>query len=627
MERRLAPSEIPDTPGAYLFRDPHGEVLYVGKAKSLRKRLSSYFGRDLPIRTQAMVDAAASVEWIVTDGEVAALMMEYNLIKEHRPRFNIRLRDDKSYPYLAITRGEEWPRATVMRGRRRRDTQYFGPYANAYAIRQTLDLLLRTFPVRTCTNSKFRHQQAQGRPCLLFHIERCSGPCIGEVAPADYAAHVDGLAAFLGGDSEAVLARLRTGMEAASEALEYERAARLRDQAAAVEKALARQEVATLRKEDFDLLAVEEDDLEAALVVLTVRRGRVIGRLATVVDKVEEVATPELVGRLLAEVYGEDRPPPEVLVPVLPEGAEVWRAWLAARRGGRVDLRVPQRGAKRRLLATAAANAAEVFARHRLQRHGDHNARARALRSLQDALGLPEPPLRIECYDISTIQGSDTVGSMVVMEDGLPRRNQYRRFRVAGVAGQDDFAAVEEVLRRRLTAYLREREQPVEERGRFAYPPSLLLVDGGAGQVSRAVQVVDELGLSVPVAGLAKKMEEIYLPGQAEPLRLPRTEEALYLLQQVRDEAHRFAVGYHRTLRGRRMVGSALDAVPGVGPARRKALLRRFGSLVKMREAGVEELSRVVPAGVAAAVHSALHSPPRPSGDRRRAAGKDEEEG
>jgi excinuclease ABC subunit C len=626
MERRPAPSEIPDTPGAYLFRDRHGAVLYAGKAKSLRKRLASYFGRDLAARTQAMVDAADSVEWIVTDGEVAALMMEYNLIKEHRPRFNIRLRDDKSYPYLAITRGEEWPRATVMRGRRRRDTQYFGPYANAYAIRQTLDLLLRTFPVRTCTNSRFRRQEAEGRPCLLFHIERCSGPCIGAVAPEDYAAHLDGLAAFLGGDSEAVLARLRDDMGAASEALEYERAARLRDQAAAVEKALARQEVATLRKEDFDLLAVEEDDLEAALVVLTVRRGRVTGRLATVVDKVEDLAPPELVGRLLGEVYGEEPPPREVLVPVLPAEAEVVEAWLATRRGGRVALRVPQRGAKRRLLGTARANAAEVFARHRLERHGDHNARAKALRSLQEALGLPEPPLRIECYDISTIQGTDTVGSMVVMEDGMPKRNQYRRFHVRGVAGQDDFAAMEEVLRRRLSAYLREREQPVEERGRFAYPPSLLLVDGGVGQVSRAVQVVDALGLEIPVAGLAKRMEEVYLPGRPEPLRLPRGEEALYLLQQVRDEAHRFAVGYHRTLRGRRMVGSALDGVPGVGPARRRALLRRFGSLAKMREAGVEELRRVVPAAVAAAVHTALHTPPGASGERRPSAGPDEEE-
>ncbi|HSQ36824.1 MAG TPA: excinuclease ABC subunit UvrC [Acidimicrobiia bacterium] len=609
MERRPPASEIPDRPGAYLFRDRHGEVLYVGKARSLRKRLPAYFARDLAARTRAMVESAESVEWIVTDGEVAALMMEYNLIKEHRPRFNIRLRDDKSYPYLAITRGEEWPRATVMRGKRRRDTQYFGPYANAYAIRQTLDLLLRTFPVRTCSNSRFRRAQAEGRPCLLFHIGRCAGPCIGEVSAEGYAAHLAGLAAFLSGDGEETTARLRADMAAASEALEYERAARLRDQVASVEKALARQEVATLRKEDFDLFALEEDDLEVALVVLTVRRGRVTGRLATVVDKVEELAPPALVGRLLTEVYGEEVPPRTVLVQVLPEEPAVWEEWLATRRGGRVSLRVPQRGAKRRLLGTARDNAAEVFARHRLQRHGDHNARARALRSLQDALGLPEPPLRIEAYDISTIQGRDTVGAMVVMEDGLPRRNQYRHFRVRGVTGQDDFAALEEVLRRRLSAYLRERERPVEERGRFAYPPSLLLVDGGAGQVSRAVEVVGTLGLAIPVAGLAKRMEEVYLPGGPEPLRIPRGEEALYLLQQVRDEAHRFAVGHHRRLRGRRMVSSVLDAVPGVGPARRKALLRTFGSMARMRETELEELARVVPARVAAAVHAALHAP------------------
>jgi excinuclease ABC subunit C len=617
MEHRPPASEIPDRPGAYLFRDSHGEVLYVGKARSLRKRLAAYFGRDLPARTRAMVDGAETVEWIVTDGEVAALMMEYNLIKEHRPRFNIRLRDDKSYPYLAITRGEEWPRAVVVRGKRRPDTQYFGPYANAYAIRQTLDLLLRTFPVRTCRNPRLRRAQAEGRPCLLFHIERCSGPCIGQVTGEEYSAHLGGLAAFLAGNGEQTIGRLRTEMQAASEATEYERAARLRDQMTAVEKALARQEVATLRKEDFDLFALEEDDLEVALVVLTVRRGRVTGQLATVVDKVEELSPPALMGRLLGEVYGEEVPPRTVLVQLLPEDAPVWEEWLGSRRGGPVSLRVPQRGAKRRLLATARANAAEVFARHRLQRHGDHNARARALRSLQDALGLPEPPLRIEAYDISTIQGRDTVGSMVVMEDGLPRRNQYRRFRVREVAGQDDFAALEEVLRRRLSAYLREREQPVEERGRFAYPPSLLLVDGGAGQVSRAVQVVSALGLAIPVAGLAKRMEEIHLPGGTEPIRIPRGEEALYLLQQVRDEAHRFAVAYHRMLRGRRMVGSILDAVPGVGPARKKALLRKFGSMARMREAEVEELARVVPAGVAAAVHAALHAPPSGAGGER----------
>jgi len=618
MERRPPASEIPDRPGAYLFRDPHGEVLYVGKARSLRKRLAAYFGRDLPARTRAMVDAAETVEWIVTDGEVAALLMEYNLIKQHRPRFNIRLRDDKSYPYLAITRGEEWPRAAVVRGKRRADTQYFGPYANAYAIRQTLDLLLRTFPVRTCSNTRLRRAQAEGRPCLLFHIERCAGPCIGEVTAGEYAGLVAGLAAFLAGNGEETVARLRAEMQSASEATEYERAARLRDQISAVEKALARQEVATLRREDFDLFALEGDDLEAALVVLTVRRGRVTGRLAAVVDKVEELSAPELMGRLLGEVYSREVPPPQVLVPILPDDAPIWEEWLSGRRGGRVGLRVPQRGPKRRLLATARENAAEVFARHRLQRHGDHNARARALRSLQTALGLPEPPLRIEAYDISTISGRDTVGSMVVMEDGLPRRNQYRHFRVRGVVGQDDFAALEEVLRRRLTAYLRERELPTEERGRFAYPPSLLLVDGGAGQVSRAVQVVSSLDLPIPVAGLAKRMEEVYLPATTEPIRIPRGEEALYLLQQIRDEAHRFAVSYHRKLRGRRMVGSTLDGIPGVGPVRKKALLRRFGSMARMREADVEELAGVVPAGVAAAVHAALHAPPGTAGGERK---------
>jgi len=589
MRRRPPAAEIPDRPGAYLFRDEHGAVLYVGKAKSLRKRVSSYFTKDLPVRTRTMVEASDAVEWIVTENEVEALMVEYSLIQRHQPRFNIRFRDDKSYPYLAITVGEEWPR----------------------------DLLLRTFPVRTCSNAKFRRHAAQGLPCLLFHIERCSGPCVDEVTPGAYREHVEGLSEFLTGGSDAIVARLRSEMEEAAGALEFERAARLRDQVASVEKAMARQEVATPRREDFDLVAVESDDLEAAVVVLRVRSGRVTGRIATVLDVVEDTTAAGLISRTLSQLYGGERPPPEVLVQELPEDPVLWEAWLVARREGRVSLRVPKRGAKRRLMDTAAANAREVFARHRLRRHNDHNARARALRSLQETLGLPEPPLRIECYDISTIQGTDTVGSMVVMEDGIPRGSDYKRFRVRGVAGQDDFAAMEEVLRRRLTAYLREREQPVEERGKFAYPPSLLLVDGGAGQVSRAVKVVEELGLDIPVAGLAKRMEEVYLPGLPEPVRIPRGEEALYLLQRIRDEAHRFAVSYHRTLRGRRMVDSALDAVPGVGPVRKQALVRRFGSLKRIREAEVDELSEVVPAGVAARLYAALREPePRP-GDPR----------
>ena len=607
MVAKPAPAEIPESPGAYMFRDHHGAVLYAGKAKSLRSRVNSYFARELAPRTRAMVDAADTVEWIVTDTEVEALLLEYGLIQKHKPRFNIRLRDDKSYPYLAMTRSEEWPRATVMRGKRRRGNQYFGPYGHAYAIRQTLDLLLRTFPVRTCTNAKFGRHARAGRPCLLFHIERCSGPCVGEVTPEAYQVHVDGLADFLNGRSEEIVDSLRKEMQEASAALEYERAARVRDRLGAVERAMAKQEIASTTKEDFDLLAIEEDDLEASLVVLSVRNGRVTGRIASIVDKVEEVTTPELIGRMLRELYGDDRPPGEVLVQGLPDEPKVWEEWLERRREASVSLRVPQRGVKRRLLETAQANAREEFGRHRLRRAGDHNARARALRSLQEVLDLPEPPLRIEAYDISTIQGTDTVGSMVVMEDGLPKRGQYRRFRITGVVGQDDFASMEEVLTRRLSAYLRERARPIEERDKFAYPPSLLLVDGGAGQLSRAVKVVDSLGLEIPVAGLAKRMEEVYLPGRAEPVRIPRGEEALFLLQQVRDEAHRFALSYHRSLRGRRMVDSILDGVPGIGPERKKALVRKFGSVKRMREASVEELASVVPAAVAGQLHQRLH--------------------
>ena len=607
MVRKPSASEVPDTPGAYLFRDRHGAVLYAGKAKSLRSRVTSYFARDIATRTQAMVDASDTVEWIVTDTEVEALLLEYSLIQKHKPRFNIRLRDDKSYPYLAITRSEEWPRATVMRGKRRKGNQYFGPYGHAYAIRQTLDLLLRTFPVRTCTNAKFGRHARLGRPCLLFHIERCSGPCVGEISTEAYAEHVEGLADFLNGRSDDIVAALRKEMHEASDALEYERAARVRDRLGAVERALAKQEIASTTGEDFDLLAVEEDELEASLVVLSVRNGRVTGRIASIVDRVEDVTTSELIGRMLREIYGDDRPPGEVLVQELPDDPDVWQSWLERRRDAQVSLRVPRRGVKRRLMETARANARDEFGRHRLRRNADHNARAKALRSLQEVLDLPEPPLRIEAFDISTIQGADTVGSMVVMEDGLPKRSQYRRFKVRGVAGQDDFASMEEVLTRRLTAYLREREQPVEEREKFAYPPSLLLVDGGAGQLSRAVKVVDALGLEIPVAGLAKRMEEVYLPGRAEPLRIPRGEDALFLLQRVRDEAHRFAVGYHRTLRGRRMVDSILDGVVGIGPERKKALLRAFGSVKRMREASVEELAAVVPNRVAVSLYERLH--------------------
>jgi excinuclease ABC subunit C len=441
---------------------------------------------------------------------------------------------------------------------------------------------------------------------LLFHIERCSGPCVGEVTPEAYEAAVDGLAAFLDGDRTDLTTQLRNEMEAAASRLEYEHAARLRDQLASVEKALQRQELVSDRQETFDLIAVEEDDLEAAVVVFNVTRGRLTGRKSIILDKVEDVTPAELLGIVLRQTYGGDIPPRLVVVPKEPDDPEVWGEWLARRRGARVELRVPARGAKRRLLETAHANAREEFARHRLKRASDHNARAKALRSLQEHLGLETAPLRIECYDISTIQGTDTVGSMVVFEDGLPKKSEYRRFKVKTLSGQDDFAAMEEILRRRFAAYVADQDLPVEERGKFAYSPSLVIIDGGAGQLGRAVKVLDHFNLDIPVAGLAKRLEEVYQPDRDQPLMIPRGEDALYLLQSVRDEAHRFAITYHRSLRTKRMVDSVLDSVAGIGPTRKRQLLRRFGSLKRLRAATFEEIAEVVPRGVAEELVSVL---------------------
>ncbi len=607
MLRRPSSAEIPDGPGVYLFRDEHGGVLYVGKAKSLRKRLANYFVSDLDGKTAAMVDAANSVEWIVTPSEVAALMVEYSLVHEHQPRFNIRLKDDKSFPFLALTVNEEWPRAMVVRGKRKRGVRYFGPYVQAYAIRQTLDLMLRTFPIRTCTDAKFRRHENTGKPCLLFHIEKCAGPCVGEVDPESYRELVDGMSSFFAGDSAAVTDRLREQMQAAADDREYEQAARIRDQLVSVDKAMQRQELVTERPEDFDVIAVADDELEAALVVLNIRKGRVTGRKTTIVDRVEDVDTARLIGILITGLYGEERPPREVLVQELPDDPELHTAWLRERRGSGVSLRVPKRGAKRRILETARVNAEEEFSRHRLRRHTDHNARARALNDLQQALGLPQPPLRIECYDISTIQGTNTVASMVVFEDGLPKKSEYRRFKIRTVDGQDDFASMEEVIRRRLTAYLKERDLPIEERGRFAYPPSLIVIDGGIGQLGRAVDVIEQLGLDIPAVGLAKRLEEVFPPHSSDPIIIEKGRESLYLLQRVRDEAHRFAITYHRQLRGKRMIDSILDDVPGIGPGRKKKLIRHFGSVKKIRAASKEELADVLPDRVAVTLWESLH--------------------
>ncbi|UCG41605.1 MAG: excinuclease ABC subunit UvrC [Acidimicrobiia bacterium] len=601
------PSEIPDSPGSYQFRDGDGRIIYVGKAKSLRKRVGSYFTKQTVGRTQELVATAASVEWIVTETEVEAFLLEYTLIQRHQPRFNIRLRDDKSYPFLAITRSEEWPAAKVVRGRRKKGDQYFGPYAHAYAIRNTLDLLLKTFPVRTCTNGKFKEHAQRGRPCLLADIEKCSAPCVGAVDDGVYREHLDGLARFLDGDGAEVIDVLTADMLEASEALEFERAARLRDRLQDVEKALARQEVVSATGEHFDLIAIHDAELEAAVEILIVRKGRVVGRYESVVEKVEDLAPAELMAKVIAQRYATDPPPPAVLTSVEPEDADTVGAWLEERRGTNVSLRVPRRGPKRRLLETAARNAAEAHARHKLRHSSDPNQRAQALRSLQAELDLADPPLRIECYDISTIQGRHTVGSMVVLEDGLPRRSEYRRFKIRTLDGQDDFAAMEEMLRRRFANYVEQQDRKPDEDSRFAYPPSLVVIDGGAGQLGRAVKVLDEFGLDIPVVGLAKRMEEVYRPYWDETLRIPRDSPALHLLQRARDEAHRFAVTYHRQLRGKRMVDSILDEVPGIGPGRKQQLIKAFGSVKRMRAATEEDLAEVVPSGVAANLYAARH--------------------
>ncbi len=661
--RRPEPGTIPDTPGSYQFLDAEGRVLYVGKAKSLRSRLSSYFAdpATLPLKTAQLVASADHVEWIQVASEVEAILLEYALIKQHRPRFNIRLVDDKSYPWLAVTVGDQWPRAAVVRGRRRPGVRYFGPYAHTGALRDSLDLVLRSFPIRSCSDGKLDHHRKLGKPCLLYHIERCSAPCVDLVDPADYAMLVEDLMAFFAGDTDDVEQRLQQAMADAAGTLDFERAARLRDQLATLRLACERQQVLSERPEDFDVVGVDDTLLEAAVCVFRIRRGRMVGRQAFVVDKVEELTLPQLVGRVLEQLYADAAPPAalrrrrrgsgdsfssgaghpdtfgtdgslapgvprQVLVPVLPEDHGAYEAFLADRRGAPVVLRVPRRGGKRQLLDTVTRNAGEELARHRLRRASDHDSRARALRALQQALELSQAPLRIECYDMSHLQGTDYVGSMVVLEDGLPRTSEYRRFRIREVPGNDDYAAMEEVLTRRLTALVRERERVAEgtegRPRRFVYPPQLLLLDGGKGQLGVGMRVLERLGLrdEIPVAALAKSFEEVFVPGRSDPLHIPRGSEALFLLQRIRDEAHRFAVSYHRTLRAKRMTTSVLDDVPGIGPARRARLLKEFGSVKALRAASLEELVAVswLPDTVAVAVHRQLHQPSAPAGTRAR---------
>ena len=627
---RPAPGSVPEGPGVYRFRDPHGRVIYVGKAKSLRQRLGSYFQdlSGLHPRTQTMVTTAASVEWTVVATEVEAFQLEYSWIKEFDPRFNVKYRDDKSYPYLAVTLDEQFPRVQVMRGAKRKGVRYFGPYAHAWAIRETVDLLLRVFPVRTCSAGVFRRAGQIGRPCLLGYIGKCSAPCVGRVDADEHRRIVEDFCAFMAGQTDQFTRRLEALMRAASDELDFERAARLRDDIGALRRAMEKSAVVLGDGTDADVIALADDPLEAAVQVFHVRGGRVRGQRGFVVERIEELSIGDLVEQLLVQLYGGesgDAVPREVLVPSLPEDAEAVASWLSERRGSLVDLRVPQRGDKRALMETVARNAAQSLALHKTRRGSDLTSRSLALGDLQEALGLAQAPLRIECFDVSNLQGTDIVASMVVFEDGLARRSEYRRFaiRTVGENGSDDVRSIHEVITRRFRRYLDERSDSADpelvdeaEIGRprkFAYPPNLVVVDGGAPQVEAARRALEELGIDdVALCGLAKRLEEVWLPGDPDPVILPRTSEALYLLQRVRDEAHRFAISYHRQKRSRGMVDSALDAVPGLGETRKSALLKHFGSLKRLRAATVEELTEVPGIGsrTADAIVSALAAAP-----------------
>ncbi|MEV8628476.1 excinuclease ABC subunit UvrC [Streptomyces sp. NPDC051079] len=615
---RPKPGQIPDSPGVYKFRDEHHRVIYVGKAKSLRQRLANYFQplASLHPRTATMVTTAASVEWTVVSTEVEALQLEYSWIKEFDPRFNVKYRDDKSYPYLAVTLNEEYPRVQVMRGHKKKGVRYFGPYGHAWAIRETVDLMLRVFPVRTCSAGVFRNAASAGRPCLLGYIGKCSAPCVGRVTPEEHRELAEDFCDFMTGRTGTYLRRLEKEMTIAAEDMEYEKAARLRDDIGALRKAMEKSAVVLADATDADLIALAEDELEAAVQIFHVRGGRVRGQRGWVTDKVEAVDTAGLVEHALQQLYGEesgDAVPKEVLVPALPEDADAVTAWLSGRRGSNVSLRVPQRGDKKDLMETVARNAQQALVLHKTKRASDLTTRSRALEEIADALDLDSAPLRIECFDISHLQGEDVVASMVVFEDGLPRKGEYRRFQIKGFEGQDDVRSMHEVISRRFKRYLAEKEKtgewvdgevPADEGPegreddgrpkRFAYPPQLVVVDGGQPQVAAARRALDELGIDdIAVCGLAKRLEEVWLPGDDDPVVLPRSSEGLYLLQRVRDTAHDFAIRYQRSKRNKRIRSSPLDAVPGLGETRKQALIKHFGSVKRLRQATIEQICEV----------------------------------
>ncbi len=626
---RPEPGSIPTQPGVYRFRDPKGRVIYVGKAKNLRARLSSYFQdlRNLHARTATMVTTAASVEWTVVKTEVEALQLEYSWIKEFDPRFNVKYRDDKSYPWLAVTVGEEFPRVMVGRGAKRKGTRYFGPYSHAWAIRETVDILLRVFPMRSCSNGVFKRSQQIGRPCLLGYIDKCVAPCVGNVSAEQHREIVDDFCEFMGGRTRPFMKRIEDEMYAASEALDFEKAARLRDDLGAMNRALEKQAVVLGDGADADVIALAEDPLEVAVQIFYVRGGRIRGQRGWVADRVDEGDTAKLVDDFLLQLYagaGGDEIPREILVPALPPDHAIYEQLLSDLRGAKVAIRVPQRGDKKTLQETVAQNALQALALHKTKRASDLTTRNRALEEIQSALELDDVPLRIECYDISNLQGTEVVASMVVFEDGLARKSEYRRFVIRGVDGQNDVASMHEVITRRFKRLLDEQATSTErvtengpmlvdpETGRprkFAYAPGLVVVDGGPPQVAAAERALAELGIDdIPVCGLAKRLEEVWVPGEEDPVILPRSSEGLYLLQRIRDEAHRFAITHHRSRRSKSMVESVLDDVPGLGEVRRKTLLKHFGSLKKLREAEVDEIAQVPGIGprTAAAIKDAV---------------------
>ena len=627
---RPAPGSIPTDPGVYRFSDPYGQVVYVGKAKNLRNRLNSYFAdpAGLHFRTQTMLRTAAAVSWTVVRNEVEALQLEYTWIKQFDPRFNIKYRDDKSYPWLCVTWSEEFPRVFVGRGVKRKGWRYYGPFGQAWAVRESVDLLLRVFPMRSCSNGVFRNAVASNRPCLLGHIGKCSAPCVGRVTADEHREIADDFCAFWAGQTRGLERKLARQMGAASEAQEYERAAVIRDSLDALRQATERNAIVLPDGTNADVLAVAADPLEVAVQIFHVRSGRVRGERGWVADRTNDEAVDELVEGFLVSLYADEQGfqtntgssiPAEIIIESSLPSGEVLEQLLSEQRGGRVRVHVPQRGPKRELLDTVARNAAEALALHKTKRASDLGTRGRALEELQQSLAMASAPLRIEGFDISHLQGTEVVGSMVVFEDGLARKSEYRRFVIKSFEGSNDIAAMDEVLRRRFNRLLADREAmaetaPADESPalidpatgvprKFAYAPALVVVDGGLPQVNAAQQVLDDLGLAdeISLIGLAKRLEEIWIPGEEYPLILPRASEGLYLLQRVRDESHRFAITHHRGRRTKAMVESVLDGVPGLGEVRRQTLLTHFGSLKKLRAATEDDIAALPGFGPATA--------------------------